>query len=134
MGAVKWSPDAREDLRQITDGSVRAEILELAEAELGSPDDPQPGFEGRSTEDGNIFYRRAVRRDELADFMSWDLDEKDDSRNYAWNYVIIYRYMTMDEVINFGISLMRERPFFRRLPPPFVVLRVVHNREFARLY
>ena len=127
MGIVKWSRDAREDLRQIPDTFVWAEILDLAERELRSPD-TAPGFEGRAAGDPNIFYRRAISRADLDDFLAWDLDDRDEDGNQSCDYILVYRYLTLNEVIKFKLALGRGRI------PPFVVLRVLHNREFARRF
>lgn len=137
MGAVKWSADAREDLHRIMDVRVCAEILDLAETELTAPDSSQPGFEGRASNNPDIFYRRAVRRRALDDFLGWHLIDENGGEIRAYDYVLAYRYVTEDEIIKFRLELITVRSsviFRRRGTPPFVVLRVLHNREFARLY
>jgi hypothetical protein len=128
MGAVQWARDAREDLRQIPDTFVCAEILDLADRELRTPDSSQPGFEGRAADNPQIFYRRAMPLADLEAFLSWDLDDKDEYGNQACDYVLVYRHLTLNEAIKFKLHVRKGEN------PPFVVLRVLHNREFARRF
>jgi plasmid stabilization system protein ParE len=124
VGKVDWSDDAVEDLHQIADRSVCAEIMDIAERELARSPDPS-ALEGFVNEFRHIRWRRAVRRADVLEFLRFDLNPEDDEfHNQACDYVIVYRSSTDDEAIKFH-RLMRSR---------LIILRVLHNREFPSRY
>ncbi len=118
MGAVVWSRDAEQDLLGILDPSVQAEIMDLAEKELVRPSAGSILEALVRIEGQEAFMRRAVRRRDLTNYLSWSLDDADEFGNQACDYVIAYRYITADERIK-----------FRRARRCFVILRVLHNRQ-----
>lgn len=122
VGRIEWSNDAVEDLHRVPDKAVCAEIMDLAETELERASLSSP-IEGIVAKYPHLWWRRAVRRADLPQFLSFDLGDDDEFHNQACDYVIVYRLMTPDERIR-----------FKRLRMHYVILRVLHNREFARLY
>lgn len=125
VGALCWSADAREDLRQIYDRSTQAEIVDISERELVLP---APGsilerivpLADAAPGDPQVYSRRAVYLRDLPTYQAWSLDA-DEYGEQACNYVIVYRYITSNERIT-----------FKRVRRCFVVLRVLHNKEALR--
>ena len=123
VGRVEWSDDAIEDLHRISDRAVCAEIMDLAETELTTSPDLS-AIEGPSEKYPNLWWRRGVRRADIAQFMDfYDDDDDDESGNQACDYVIVYRLMTANEMIK-----------FHRPRKHYVIVRVLHNREFPPRY
>jgi hypothetical protein len=119
MGHVVWTEEAIEDLNAIYDPSVQAEVMDLAERELLQPSSPSP-IEGRLPEAPDVYYRRAVKRSGVSQYLAWSLGDSDEFSEQAEDYVIVYRRITVDEKIN-----------LRRVRQAFVVVRVLHNRDLV---
>jgi hypothetical protein len=111
--SANWTTIAGEDLRAIGDSKVTAEIMYIAVQELRP--DTDDAMEGPLYEAPGSRYRRCVRIDQLPSYTSFELDDVDDFKSQACNYILIYRWLTRDERINL------------RLPSGLVVLRVVSN-------
>jgi hypothetical protein len=122
MGRVEWSDDAVEDLHRIPDNAVCAEIMDLAETELKTSPDSSP-IEGFVAKYPDLWWRRGVRRADIPQFLNFYDDDDGRFSNHACDYVIVYRLMTSDEKIR-----------FRRMRNSYVVVRVLHNREFPMRY
>lgn len=120
MTPVHFPSDAGEDLRGIGDRSVVAEILALAKREL-RPAPAKSTLEGAVAQEQGIWWRRVVPLNMLDAQERFDLDDVDDFRSQACDYVLLYRQITADEAIK--LKLGRDS---------LIVLRVVHNSEFMR--
>jgi hypothetical protein len=117
---VDWSGDAVADLLEIPDRSICVEILDLAEAELERAPGPS-SIQGVALKYPHLWWRRVVRRANISQLEGFDINNEVD--NDAQDYVIVYRMTTF-----------KERIKFRRLRQRYIILRVLHNREFARRY
>lgn len=118
---VTWTELAMEDLRAVGDSIEAAEIFHIARTEL------QPGaaseIEGPLQGEPHVRFRRCVRMRDLADFTSFEINEDSDAfTRQACDYVLLYRALTADELIN-----------LRRKPGTLVILKVVSNTELAPL-
>lgn len=114
MGRVNWLDAAVEDLHAITDPSVVAQIIDVAECELREVG-AASSIEGQYTRSRKIFWRRAVPLATVTAFESpYDRTDDDDFRCQACDYVLVYRRAT------------------RREAGELTVVRVVTNGELAR--
>jgi hypothetical protein len=77
MGRVDYSRDAEEDLHRISDRSTCAEIMDLAETELVRAPSKSP-IEGLVQKYQNMWWRRVVRRSDLAVFQEFVIRDDDD--------------------------------------------------------
>lgn len=101
---ITFSGGACQDLRRIGDPSVRAELVHIARTELGMPEGGSL-IEGRLRDYPNVWWRRGIRRAYLTDFEGWGTE--DDADEYTWqpfNFVLLYRLATSDEMIDHHIS------------------------------
>lgn len=121
MASVYFPADAGEDLRGIGDPSVTTEILRLACSELRPPP-AQTVLEGTIAGESGMWWRRAVPLRLLDAQERFDLDDVDEFRIQACDYVLVYRLATNDEAINYEISR-----------DTLIVVRVVHNSEMVPL-
>lgn len=113
-----WSPIASEDLRDIGDSLVAAEIFHIACQELRP--DAEDAIEGALDWPAGCRFRRCVRKADLPSYTSFSLGDEDEFRSEACNYILLYRWLTQDEQID------------RKLPPGLVILRVSSNEELGK--
>lgn len=99
---VTMSGVAKEKLRGIPDPSVRAQILHLAYTELAPP--RGSALDGVLRDSPSVMWRRVVPFAQLSDFLRFTIDGDDEYRYQACDYVLLYRWMTRDEQIEFRIS------------------------------
>ncbi len=120
MARVAWFREAREDLRAAGDPVAATEIIDLAEREL----DPSPkpsSLEGSVPGDPDVKWRRCVAKSDRDSFESFDPDDSDEFRVSSHDYVLMYRRLTPDELIN------------NKLRAQLIVLRVLSNIQLAAL-
>lgn len=115
------SPEAIEDLQDIGDPTVWAEIFDIARSELATAPD-EGAFEGVLVDDPNIWHRRAIYRRDLSKFLESELSDSDEFRCQSSYYVILYRAMTDDEQIDYHASR-----------GSLLVVRVVDSPTYAHL-
>ncbi|MBB2890859.1 hypothetical protein [Flexivirga oryzae] len=124
---VRISGGACQDLRGIEDPVVRAELVYIARAELREPESGS-SIEGRLRDTPGIWWRRGVRRANLADFEGWgvEVDDPDADTWQSFNYVLLYRLATSNEMIDHRIvSSVDTTPGLGRLTRRSTVLLVV---------
>lgn len=101
---VRLSDRACQDLRRIDDPSVRAELVYIAMTEL----EMRTGglsIQGRLRDHQDVWWRRGVRRENLSDFEGWETeDDADDATWQAFNFVLLYRLATSNEIVDLRIS------------------------------
>jgi hypothetical protein len=79
--------------------------MDLAETELERAPVSSP-IEGIVARYPYLWWRRAVRRADVPQFLGFDLGDDDEFHNQACDYVIVYRLMTSDERIKFsGVAI-----------------------------
>ena len=101
---VRMSAEAKEKLRTVRDPSVVAEILELARTELEAPARGGP-LDGVVPDASSVmWWRRAVPFGQLSDFEQFTIDDDDEYGCQAWDYALLYRWMTPDEQIEFRLA------------------------------
>jgi plasmid stabilization system protein ParE len=122
VGRVGWSDDAVEDLHRISNAEVCSEVIDLAETELDITPARAP-TQGTLVSRPNLWWRRAVRRADVSQFLSLEVGDNGELDVCAHDYVIVYRLATADERIKFWRKRNR-----------LVVLRVLHNRDLRRHY
>lgn len=120
------SGGACQDLRRIEDQAVRAELVHLAQAELRVPESGS-AIEGRLRDYPHMWWRRGVRRANLAEYEGWDtFDNADEFTWQAFNFVLLYRRATSNEMIDHRIATSVEtRPSGHRVTHRGDVLMVV---------
>jgi hypothetical protein len=133
----RFSGVACQDLRLIEDAGVRAELLYIASSELEVPEATSP-IEGRLRDHPGLYWRRGVRREDLDDFEGWDTDDDaDDDTWQPFNFILIYRLVTTDEVIDHQIVVSTDATagralFIRRATRALLVVKIWDNTVVAR--
>jgi hypothetical protein len=119
-GEVIFELRAREDIRSIGDSSVAAEIYHICghEIQVLADESPIDGYIDGSP-DGDM-WRRAIPRSSLDQFTRFDLEDADEFRCQACDYVVIYRETTENDKIR-----------LKRKATALLVRAVLHNRAFA---
>lgn len=113
-----------EDLRSIGDSAVLSEILRLARQELREPSGDEGGLAGRVGGLGfeQMMWRRAVPISDLHKLEGFDLHDEDEPGNQAHDHVLVYRWMTSNEMIDQKVGKRT-----------LLVVRVLHNRDLVPL-
>ncbi|MDX1883055.1 hypothetical protein [Mycolicibacterium sp. 120270] len=113
---------ALDRLRQLeTQPWVMAEIFEINADELEEVDSANP-IEGLIEGNAALMWRRAVRRNDIDSFLSYET-HTEDALSDAWNFVTIYRWATDDEIITYELE-----------GDTLLVVSVVSNLELVRYF
>lgn len=106
--AIYYDNAAMEDLRSIGRAEVIAEIMQIVEDEIRIP----PGVVGSDVSkiEGywrgrrDMMWRRAVRFDDLANYLSFEADDSDEFTCMAYNYVVVYHRPTPTWIVRYRLE------------------------------
>ncbi|WP_273733359.1 hypothetical protein [Mycolicibacterium septicum] len=100
---VTYSDYALESFRELgLEKWTIAEIMEINAAELREEVDDVSDIEGRVKGEGNLMWRRAVRKDDKS-YLSYE-GESDEDDTAASHYVCIYRRATRREIVDYNLE------------------------------